>query len=86
MIISSSCWLENPQVINCCKPNLLPAAIQSCGLHLMHQLLCIYYAVRYAVELQVSSESNKGFLLFESKILQKSWVISLECYDNILFE
>jgi hypothetical protein len=52
----------------------------------MHKLLCIYYAVRYAVELPVSSDSNNGLLLFESKILQKSWVISLECYDIILFE
>jgi hypothetical protein len=85
MILISSCWLENLQVINCSKPNLLPAAIKSCGLHLMHQLLCIYYAVRYAVELPVSSDSNKGLLLSASKTPQKLWIISLKCYDNILF-
>jgi hypothetical protein len=84
MIVTASCWLENPKVINCFKPNLLPAAIQSCGLHLIHQLFCIYYAVKYAVELPVSTDSNNGLLLFESKILQKSWVIYLECYDNIV--
>ena len=44
------------------QPNVI-AAIQSCGLQLMHGLLYVYYAVYYAVWLLLFLNTKRGLLL-----------------------
>ena len=58
--------MESLKVINCFRPNLLPATIQSYGLQLIHGLPYIYYAVWF-------TSLNDTKISVSSKTLQKVW-------------
>jgi hypothetical protein len=63
--------VESLKVVNCFRPSLFPATIQSCGLQLIHGLHYNYYAVSYAVWFK--SFSDTKIFSRASQTLQKVW-------------
>jgi hypothetical protein len=49
------------EILMCFWPNVV-AAIQSCGLNLMHGLLYVYYAFSFAIRFPAFTDTNRGLV------------------------
>jgi hypothetical protein len=80
--------LASPEVINPFRPKLLPEAIRSRGLNLVHGLINIhiYYAFRCAVQSPAWTGTNNG-LIFRCIWDTEVYVISLDvsgCMNKVV--
>jgi len=77
-----------PYIINCLRPQVLPAIVLSHRLQITHGVLCIYYAVGCAVWFWVSTGTNNGLFLtcIQGTVEGEASVTALECCENSLVE
>lgn len=86
-IFCSTCQ-RIPYVINCLRPEVLPATVPSHRLQIIHGVLYIYYTISCAVWFQVSTDTNNGlFLIYiQGTVEGEMSVTALECCKNSLVQ